>query len=133
MGGIVSWRVGAVIVWAIGEATVVPIMPDAIVVPLALADPPSWWRLAVGAMAGTALGGAISYALGRRSPDRTSVERLALIRPAMVAATDRWLIAEGARGVRRQPLTGVPFKVFARVAGARGLPLGPFIAYAVVT
>jgi membrane protein YqaA with SNARE-associated domain len=117
--------------WAVAEATVWPIMPDAALVPMALARPGSWWRLVVAAALGTTVGGVVSYRLGRSRPVRSDVERLAMVRPAMVGAVERWLEAEGPRGVWRQPATGVPFKVFARVAGARRLPVVPFLAWAV--
>jgi 1-acyl-sn-glycerol-3-phosphate acyltransferase len=129
-----GWRWWPVVVfgWAAGEATLQPIMPDAIIVPLALAQPGSWWRLSAAAMLGSTVGGVVSYWLGRRSSGSAAevTEMLPLVRPAMVAEADRWLTTEGARGVVHQPLTGVPFKVFARLAGARGLPLGPFLAWA---
>jgi len=120
--------------WAVGEATLQPFMPDAIIVPLALAYPNAWWRLSIAAMLGSTVGGAVSYGLGKRAntSGAKTVGRLPLVRPAMVAATDRWLTTEGPRGVVRQPLTGVPFKVFARLAGARGLPLGRFLVWALV-
>jgi membrane protein YqaA with SNARE-associated domain len=119
--------------WALAEGTVWPIMPDAALVPLALARPASWRRLVLAAALGTAAGGAISYLLGRRSPERASVERLALVRPAMVTAVDGWLAREGARGVWRQPATGVPFKVFARRAGARELSVIRFFGWALLS
>jgi membrane protein YqaA with SNARE-associated domain len=114
----------------VGEATWLPIMPDAIIVPLALARPDAWRRLALTAMLGSSVCGAVSYWLGRRTPEVTSVERLPLVRPAMVAATEQWLASEGPRGAVRQPLTGVPFKVFGRLAGLRGLPIAAFLAWA---
>jgi membrane protein YqaA with SNARE-associated domain len=117
--------------WAVAEATRWPVMPDAVLVPLALARPGSWWRLVVAAALGTSVGGVVSYARARRRPDRSAIVRLPLVRPAMVDAADRWLAAEGPRGARRQPASGVPFKVFARLAGAQGLPLGPFLVWAV--
>jgi membrane protein YqaA with SNARE-associated domain len=118
---------------ALAEATVWPIMPDAVLVPMALARPASWWRLVLAAATGSATGGAISYVLGRQNQDRASVERLALVRPAMVTAVDVWLEREGAHGVWRQPATGVPFKVFARRAGANGLPIGTFLGWALLS
>jgi membrane protein YqaA with SNARE-associated domain len=118
--------------WAVAEGTVWPSMPDAVLVPLALARPPSWRRLVLAAALGTATGGVISYLLGRLSPERESVERLALVRPSMVTAVDVWLEREGSRGVWRQPVTGVPFKVFARRAGAHRLPPLTFLGWAVL-
>jgi 1-acyl-sn-glycerol-3-phosphate acyltransferase len=123
--------VAVAFLWAVAEATIWPIMPDAVLVPLVLARPNSWWRLVVAAALGTSAGGAVSYAVGRRHPGRAAIERLPLVRTAMVDAVDRWLEGEGLRGVWRQPATGVPFKVFARRAGALELPLGQFLFWAV--
>ena len=117
--------------WALAEATVWPIMPDAVLVPLAAGRPASWWRLVLAAALGTTVGGAISYAVSRRRPDRDAIGRLPMVRPAMVAAADHWLATEGPRGARHQPTTGVPMKVFARLAGLHGLPLGRFLLWAV--
>jgi membrane protein YqaA with SNARE-associated domain len=116
--------------WAVAEATLWPIMPDAVLVPLALRRPGSWWRLVLGAALGTLVGGVVSYRLGQQDPEHATIERLPLVRPAMVAAADRWLATEGGRGAWRQPATGVPLKVFARLAGARRLPLGQFLLWA---
>lgn len=49
----------------------------------------------------------------------------------MVAAARRWLATEGAPAARRQPMSGVPVKVFAFEAGSLGIPLVPFLTWAV--
>jgi 1-acyl-sn-glycerol-3-phosphate acyltransferase len=116
-----------VLLWAVAEATWWPIMPDAALAPSAAARPDAWWRLAVAATAGSCLGGMGSYAIGRRWPARPVLARLPLVRPAMVEAADRWLAAEGALALRQQPLSGLPFKVFASLAGDRRVPLGAFV------
>jgi membrane protein YqaA with SNARE-associated domain len=118
-------------VWAVAEATVWPIMPDAALVPLALARPKSWWRLVAASALGTTLGGIVSYRVGQAWPDGGAVSALPLVRPPMVQAVSRWFTDEGARGVVRQPSSGVPYKVFARLAGSQGLALGPFLGWAV--
>jgi membrane protein YqaA with SNARE-associated domain len=117
--------------WAVAEATFWPIMPDALLVPLALSRPQRWWQLVLAAMLGTALGGVVSYRAGRVRPDPSAVAALPLVRPLMVEAGARWLTDEGARGVMRQPASGVPFKVFARLAGSQDIGLRPFLAWAV--
>ena len=123
-----SLLVGA---WSVGEATFWPIMPDAVLVPLAFARPGDWWRLVLAAAGGTAFGGVTTYLAGRRRPGSGSRRHLPLVQPRMVTAARGWLRAEGARGVWRQPVSGVPIKVFAREAGALGIPLVPFLAWAV--
>ena len=106
-------------------------MPDAVLVPLALRRPASWWQLVLGAMLGTTLGGWVSYRVGRRRPHRGQIERLPLVRPQMVSAVAGWLEQHGPIGALRQATTGVPFKVFARVAGARRERLVPFLGWGV--
>jgi membrane protein YqaA with SNARE-associated domain len=119
--------------WAVAEATCWPIMPDAILAPLGARHPSSWWNLALAALSGTALGGAASYALGASErPAGPILARLPMVREPMVTAVDDWLATEGPSAVRRQALSGIPFKVFALRAGARRIPLGPFLAWALL-
>ena len=120
-------------IWSVAEATVWPIMPDAVLVPLAFARPRDWWRLVLAATAGTALGGVLTYLAGARRGGSGTDWQAPLVRPRMVVAVRNWLGSEGARGVRRQPASGIPFKVFAREAGALRIPLIPFLAWAVGT
>lgn len=116
--------------WAFAEATCWPIMPDAAVVPLAAARPADWWRLALAAAGGSTVGATMSYLLGRTGAAHALLSRLPLIRRPMVDAAGSWLATEGAAGLRHHPLSGVPIKVFALLAGARGVPLGPILAWA---
>ena len=104
-------------------------MPDAALAPLAAARPAEWWRLGLASLAGSLAGGLASYALGRVRPAEAIMARLPLVRPAMVEAARAWLAAEGARGLRHQPLSGLPYKVFALLAGSARLPLGPFLLW----
>lgn len=106
-------------------------MPDAMMVPVALKRPAAWWHLVLGAMLGTTVGGMVSYHLGQRHPNADVIVRLLLVRPGMVTAADRWLEQHGPPGALRQAATGVPFKVFARLAGARRLPLFWFLLWVI--
>jgi membrane protein YqaA with SNARE-associated domain len=120
-----------VLLWSMAEATVWPLMPDAALVPLAAARPAEWWRLALLAAVGSAVGGAISYAVGRVARLGCLLGLLPMVRPAMVTAADAWLTREGASAVRRQPLSSLPFKILALLAGARRVPLGPFLCWTI--
>jgi membrane protein YqaA with SNARE-associated domain len=104
-------------------------MPDALLVPLAASRPGHWWRLALVAAGGSLGGGLLSYAAGRAAPVEPLLRRLPMISPPMTAAATTWLAAEGPRGLRHQPLSGLPFKVFALLAGSRRLPLGQFLLW----
>jgi membrane protein YqaA with SNARE-associated domain len=123
------WLVGA---WSIAEATFWPIMPDAVLAPLAFFRAGIWWRLVLAAAAGTALGSWWTYRAGRQGLGRDVDWQPLLVRPRMMATIRVWLAAEGARAVWRQPASGVPIKVFAHEAGTLGIPLVPFLAQAVV-
>ena len=118
-----------VFIWSFAEATVWPVMPDAALVPLAAARSAAWWRLVLVATLGTLVGGLVSYLVGRVRPAEALLARLPLVRPAMARQARAWLAAEGAAGLRHQPLSGLPYKVFAVQTGALGLPLGPFLGW----
>jgi membrane protein YqaA with SNARE-associated domain len=126
----ISGRLALVAAWSAAEATIWPFLPDAALVPLAVARPGEWWRLVTAAAAGTLAGGLVSYTVGRVGPAELLLSRLPLVRPAMVRAASGWLAAEGAAGLRHHPLSGVPFKVFALLAGSSRQPPGPFFCWA---
>jgi membrane protein YqaA with SNARE-associated domain len=107
-----------------------PLMPEAILVPLAAARPRQWLQLAGAAVLGSATGTALSYAIGRAGHADRLLEHLPLVRPAMVRAARTWLSDEGGLGLRHQPLTGLPVKVFALVAPSSGVSLPAFLVCA---
>jgi membrane protein YqaA with SNARE-associated domain len=118
--------------WAVAEAVVWPLMPEAVLVPLAAARPRGWWQLAMAAELGSALGGAGSYAIGCTPRTGWWLAHLPLVRPAMVDAARDWLREEGGGGVLHQPLSGVPVKVFALVAASSGVRLPTFLVWATI-
>ncbi|HEY9789299.1 MAG TPA: hypothetical protein V6D22_02795 [Candidatus Obscuribacterales bacterium] len=126
------WQVVALFLWAFAEAVFWPFMPDALLVPLAAFQPSTWWMLIPIAVAGSAVGGVASYLLARRTDVSAVLSGMPFVRPPMVAQCNLWLAAEGARGVRHQALSMVPFKVFAFTAGKLTLPLPTFIAWAML-
>ncbi len=112
------------------EAVVWPIMPEAVLVPLSVARPQRWWQLAGVALLGSTSGAALSYAVGAGGRAEGLLDHLPLVRQAMVSAARTWLIDEGAAGVRHQPLSGLPIKVFALVAASSGVSLPAFLSWA---
>ena len=102
--------------WALAEALVWPIIPDASLALLVLARPRRWHLLGLTAVAGSVAGGAagvVAAARGLRWP-------LPLTTPRMATAVDGWLTA-GAEGLSHQPLSGVPYKVFVVEAPDAGI------------
>jgi undecaprenyl-diphosphatase len=116
--------------WAAAEGVFWPLMPEAILVPLAAARPRQWPALAGAAVLGSATGTALSYAIGRAGHAENLLDRLPLVRPAMVRAARAWLGDEGGLGLRHQPLSGLPVKVFALVAASSGVSLPAFLVCA---
>lgn len=117
MGG-----VGLLSVWAIAEATVWPILPDFLLVPLVLGKPINAARLLAGAIAGMALGGAGIYLFAFQQPaDALSLlHHLPTVHADAVNRAGQDLAAHGLAAFLYQPVSGVPFKVWALLAGSEG-------------
>ena len=108
--------------WAFLEALILPVVPDVPVALLAVAAPARALPLALAATAGSVAGGAAAWAIGDAHPP------LLLVTERMHTTVQGWIQAEGAAALWRQPLGGVPFKVFAY--GASDLPLPGLLAVA---
>lgn len=116
--------------WSIAEALWWPIIPDFLVAPLALAAPGRWFVLAAAATAGSVLGGGIAFHLGPAGDWLASKAPLLTSRMHEQAAA--WVSEAGGAGLLQQPLSGIPYKVFALHAAEAGLSLPGFIAVSVV-
>jgi membrane protein YqaA with SNARE-associated domain len=116
--------------WAAAEGVFWPLMPEAVLVPLSALRPRTWWQLALMAAAGSSVGVAASYRIGQAQGTDRMLETLPLVRPAMVEAARTWLATEGGRGLRHQPLSGLPIKVFALVAPSCGVSLPALLIWA---
>lgn len=96
--------------WGFGEALLWPIVPDFPLVLLVVVAPPRRWAPMVGAaLGGSLLGGAMAYLVGAL-----------VVIPGLLLVTDRMIVeavarmtSEGAWALLSQPLSGIPFKVFA--------------------
>lgn len=110
--------------WAAAEALSWPLVPELAVGVLVLAAPRSWLRLAAAAVLGSVAGGALAYTLaagGVRLPAPLTTYR-------MHAAVAEQTADRGPAAVRAQPLSGVPYKVYARQAGRARVGLPAFVA-----
>lgn len=119
------------LVWAFAEAIFSPFMPDALLVPLAVANPHLWWQLVIASLIGSGCGGVMMYIFSKKDlvGDLT---KLPLISSRMVAQCHAWLSSEGSKGVRHQALSLLPFKVFAATAAQLDLPLFRFLMWALL-
>lgn len=109
------------------EATVFPIPPDVMLIPMVLADRDSAWRLATVTTLSSVLGGLFGYLIGWLGIETVLpiIERAGYIAAydAAVEAFDRW----GVWFVMLAGFTPVPFKVVTIAAGALGAPLAGFL------
>jgi membrane protein YqaA with SNARE-associated domain len=110
--------------WALAEATVWPVIPDALLAPLVVGNRRRFHVTLVAATAGMALGGGISYGVAFRDPRFAGalLRRLPLAPVAHLDIARRHLARHGVSAFLYQPWSGVALKIWA-VAGAElGLP-----------
>jgi 1-acyl-sn-glycerol-3-phosphate acyltransferase len=131
------WRVGRVALsgtgfvivaaWSFAEAIVWPLLPELVLFALVAAAPRAGVRLVPAAVLASMAGGLCTLALG-----------MAGAAPAAPLVTERMRVMvaeqtadEGAQAVRHQPLSGIPFKVYAAEAGRAGVDPLPFLGAAI--
>ena len=112
--------------WGAGEATVFFIVPDVWIGLLALFEPVAGFRAAgwslVGAMAG---GAAVHTASARLGAERSAelLDAIPAISPPMIARVEAELRERGLVSMVLGPLSGTPYKLYARAAALQGHPL----------
>jgi 1-acyl-sn-glycerol-3-phosphate acyltransferase len=112
-----------VAVWAAAEASAWPLLPEFLLAALAVAAPRRAVRLALVAAAASLAGGTLTYLLaahGVVAPQPLTTAR-------MHATAVAQLAAEGSPAVAHQPMSGIPYKVYAAAAGRAGTGLGGFL------
>lgn len=116
-----------VVVWALAEAVVWPLVPELAVFALVLAAPRAGLRLVPASVLAGMAGGLLTLGLGAHglAPDAP------LVTDRMREQVRVETAAEGAPAVRHQPLAGIPFKVYAAEAGRTGVAPEAFLASAV--
>ena len=109
--------------WAFAEATISPLIPDVLLAPLAAGNRRRFHVPLTASAAGSAAGGVLMFLFASRSPRRatTLLDRLPLVHERHVEKARRQLARRGAGAFLVQPWSGVPFKVWAVVAGSEGI------------
>jgi len=118
--------IALVFVWSVVEALWWPLIPDFLVAPLAIAAPSRALVLAGTATLGSVTGGVVAFHLGEVG--ELLAAHAPLVTPAMHEQAATWMNDEGAMGLLRQPLSGIPYKAFA-LRAADQLSLGGFVAF----
>jgi membrane protein YqaA with SNARE-associated domain len=106
--------------WALAEATVWPIIPDFLLIPMAAANRRRFHVPLVAAVTGMAVGGATTVLFAYRAPRyaRGLLRHLPLVHEQQIDVARGHLAAHGTVAFLYQPWTGVPSKIWAVVAGA---------------
>ncbi len=110
------------------EAIILPVPPDAILAPMALAQPRRWWQLALLATLCSVLGGLCCYAIG--SFFFEWLEPWLYRHPSYAAHFDTarsWFHRWGVWALLIVGFTPLPFKLFTFTAGVMAQPLLGFI------
>ena len=120
--------------WAAAEATVFPILADFLLAALLLVSVTRRWMLLGACIAGMALGGIVTVLVARLWPGFAVdlLRDLPLITESHVAGAERRLTEHGAAGFLVQPVSGIPFKAWAVVAGRQELSAWLVIALFIV-
>ncbi len=121
----------ATFLWNLGQGSVVPGPAELLLIPLAIADPPRAWPLAIVAMSGSVLGGCIAYWLGVAAFAAVGKPLLALlgISDATVAQGMALMARHGWLFIVGSTLTPISTKAAAIGAGAAGMSF-PLFAFA---
>lgn len=110
------------------------VVPDLWTSYLALGKPRRGFTTTATATVGALVGGAAVHRWAARVPASRSAALAAQV-PAinreMVAKVDRQLEAHGLAALMIGPFTGTPYKLYARSAGVRHMPLAEFLAWTV--
>ncbi len=113
--------------WAVAEAIVWPLVPELVLFALVVAAPWAGIRLVPVAVLASMAGGLCTLALGAAG----AAPAAPLVTDRMRVAVAQQTAAEGPYAVRHQPLSGIPFKVYAAEAGRAGAEPLPFLAAAI--
>jgi membrane protein YqaA with SNARE-associated domain len=116
------------------ESSFFPIPPDAMLIPMVLANRAKAWRYAAIATAASVLGGIVGYAIGYFLYETLglwliNLYGLATQAEAYRAAYNEW----GLWIILIKGLTPIPYKLVTIASGAAAFNLGVFIAASVVT
>jgi membrane protein YqaA with SNARE-associated domain len=118
----------AMAIWAFAEAIIWPIIPDFLLAPMIIAWPRRTSPVLAACIAGSAVGAALIYALAWTWPAEAvrALPHLPLVFEADIAVVRQRIAQDGAFAFLWQPISGIPFKVWAVVAAENAVP--PVIA-----
>ena len=116
------------------ESSFFPIPPDAMLVPMVMANPRRAWLFASICTLGSVLGGLLGYALGSVFYETIGHRIIEFYHLQAQADHFRTLYAEyGAEIILLKGLTPIPFKLVTIASGLAAYPLLPFVILSTIT
>jgi membrane protein YqaA with SNARE-associated domain len=114
----------AMFIWATAEATVWPIIPDFLLLPMVVGERRRPHIPLLAAVFGSAIGGSAWHAWASIAPDAALrlLQKIPLVRPSHIAEVQARLSRAGPRSLAGQPWSGIGLKVWAPVVAASGIP-----------
>lgn len=115
------------------ESSFFPIPPDVLMIPMILARPSRAWLIALVALVSSVLGGLLGYAIGAFAFDTIGQPILAALGKADAMAEFSARFNDiGFWAVLGAGVTPFPFKVITIMSGWTAMPLGTFLATAIL-
>ena len=123
----------ALTIIAFVESSFFPIPPDALLIPMIIANPRKAWLYAAVAMLASVLGGLLGYAIGALAFEQIGKPVLTALgkTQALVAYSEKFN-AVGFWTVLTAGITPLPFKVVTIMSGATAMPIILFLTTAVI-
>lgn len=116
------------------ESSFFPVPPDAMLIPMVLANPKRAWLFAAICTAGSVLGALLGYALGSVFYETIGQKIIAFYHLQQQAENFRTLYAHyGAEIILLKGLTPIPFKLVTIASGLAAYPILPFILLCAIT
>ena len=116
------------------EASFFPIPPDALLIPMALAQPRKAWRFALIATTGSVLGGALGYYIGYALLDKLAQPLINFYHyHAAFAAFQAKFAQYGVWVILIKGLTPIPYKIVTIAAGAAAFNFPLFMGASIIT
>jgi hypothetical protein len=100
--------------WAVAEATVWPIVPDVLLIPMAASGWRRYWKILRACVLGMALGGIVIYLFAYFAPvtAESLLLRLPVVRPFMIKRVRASLDRQGGLAFWPQPWSGLSYKIW---------------------
>jgi len=101
--------------WGLAEATFFFIVPDVLLTLIACRALKPALKATTFALLGALVGGALTYAIGRRDPvnARAFLDQIPAISPALISRVSSQVSENGLWAVLLGPMKGIPYKIYA--------------------